>query len=426
MMDGTSLFSRCILLVWMLWTLPLFSQQERVIELRSANELRGKVINGEEVRELIGNVHFVQPSNTGGPVRVWCDRALRYMKQNKVELFGNVRLIRDSIVLRSQEGVYFGDEQRARMVRGVILERGGSTLTARTGDYWTKEKRAVFVREVVVRDSISETRCDRLEYYEEEERSVAIGKVRVVSLENNTTVLGDSLIRFDKTRYSIVPKNPLFVQVDTTDGVIDTLLIKSKVMEAYQDTARRFIATGDVAVVRSDVAARSAKAHYFYQDDVIVLQGQPIVWHEQNQITGDSIVVTLSNRRLRTVFVSGRAMAVSRADSINLSRFDQLTGRSMTFHFENDKINRIEVEQTATSLYYLYDDTKPNGANRSSGDRITIEFTDGKIDRIKIIGGVEGRYFPEEMLWGREPSYNLDGFKWRTDRPQRKQLEIVN
>ncbi len=424
-MDGMPPFSRYILLVWMSWTLPMLSQ-DKVIELRSANELRGMVINGEDVRELIGNVHFVQPSNTGGPVRVWSDRALRYMKQNKVELFGNVRLIRDSIVLQSPEGVYFGDEQRARMVRGVILERGKSILTARMGDYWTKEKRAVFVGDVVVRDSLSVTSCDRLEYHEEEERSVATGKVRVVSRENNTTILGDSLVHFDKTQYSIVPKNPLFVQVDTTAGAIDTLLIKSKVMEAYQDTARRFIATGDVAIVRSDVAVRSAKAHYFNRRDLIVLQGQPTVWHEQNQITGDSIVITMLNRRLRTVFVSGRAMAVSRADSINMTRFDQLTGRSMTFHFENDKINRIEVEQTATSLYYLFDDTKPNGASRSSGDRININFTDGKIDRIKIIGGVEGRYFPEEMLRGREPSYNLDGFTWRTDRPRRKHLEVVN
>jgi lipopolysaccharide export system protein LptA len=400
--------------------------QERVIELKSANELRGKIVDGEEVRELIGNVHFVQPSATGGPVRVWCARALRYMQQNKVELFGDVRLVRDSTTLQSPEGIYYGNEQRAVMLKGVLLQRGGTILTARSGDYRTREKIARFTGSVVVRDSLSETRCDYLEYFEHEERSIAAGNVQVRNLRDNTMVVGDSLINDDRTRYTIVPRNPRFVQIDTTEEKVDTLLITSSLMEAYQDTARRYIATGNVAVVRSDVAARAAKATYFNRNDVIILQGQPIVWHEENQITGDSIVIVLSNRRLQRVFVFGRAMAISRADTANLARFDQLSGRAMTLHFSDDKLSRIEVDRTATSLYYLYDKGKPNGANRASGDRIEMEFVDGRIERIKIIGGVEGRYLPEEMLAGREQNYNLDGFKWRTDRPQRKSLDVIN
>lgn len=419
-----------LLILWVAATIAVWPArlrgQEKVIELKSANELRGKIVDGEEVRELVGNVHFIQPSATGGPVRVWCDRALRYMQQNKVELFGNVKLVRDSTTLQSPEGVYFGNDQRATMTKGVILQRGGTTLMARSGDYWTKEKIAVFVGNVVVRDSLSETSCDHLEHFETEGRSVAIGNVTVRNLRDNTMVLGDSLVNFDKTNYTIIPKNPRFVEIDTTDETIDTLLITSATMEAYQDTLRRFIATGNVAMVRSDVAARASKATYLSRDERIVLQGQPIVWHEQNQITGDSIEVRLRNRRLHTVFVSGRAIAVSHSDSLHPERFDQLSGKLMTLYFEDDRLHRIHVEHTATSLYYLYDDGAPNGVNRSSGDRIEMEFSDGRIERIKIIGGVEGRYFPEEMIFGKERNYNLEGFKWRTDRPQRRNLNVVN
>jgi hypothetical protein len=74
----------------------------------------------------------------------------------------------------------------------------------------------------------------------------------------------------------------------------------------------------------------------------------------------------------------------------------------------------------------LYDKDKPDGANKSSGDRITMNFLDGKIDRIKIVGGVLGQYFPEKMLEDHESQYNLDGFKWFTIRPRRNKLTILD
>lgn len=401
--------------------------QERVIELKSANELRGREINGEDVRELIGNVHFVQPTREGSLVKVWCQRALRYMKQDKIELFGNVRIVKDSVTMRAQEGVYYGKEQRARLDRGVQLERGGRIIKAVVGDYFTQEKRAEFSGSIIVQDSISETRCDRLSYFEAEDRSIATGNVRVFSPKNNTTVFGDSLVHFEQEKYTLVPKNPLLMQVDTTSsGLVDTLLIRSDVMEAFQDTARRFIAIANVVMVRSDVSSRSSRATYLIRDERIILQGQPVVWHAESQISGDSIIVTLKNRRLSTVYVEGRAMAISRADTLRPHRFDQLTGRIMRMYFEDDELTRIEVDRTATSLYYLYDGDRPNGANRSSGDKIFIDFENKKVDRIKIIGGVEGRYFPEEMIARKERDFNLDGFHLRTDRPRRKHLEIIS
>ena len=119
-------------------------------------------------------------------------------------------------------------------------------------------------------------------------------------------------------------------------------------------------------------------------------------------------------------------MAISRADSLNKSRFNQLSAREVRLRFKDGKINQIDADRTATSLYYLFDGATPNGANRSSGDRIVMEFVAGKIDGIKIVGGVEGRYFPEKMIAKHERDYNLDGFRWITDRPRRKQLSIVH
>jgi hypothetical protein len=94
---------------------PAPAQQSKIIELRSADTLKGRTIKGEDVRELIGRVHFDQIASEGGLVNVWCDRALRFMKQNIIELYGNVKVIRDSVTIRSKEGVYYAER---RMMEG--------------------------------------------------------------------------------------------------------------------------------------------------------------------------------------------------------------------------------------------------------------------------------------------------------------------
>ena len=400
--------------------------QQKDFEIRSADVLDVRRSGAQQIQALIGKVHMVQPS-ASGEVKIWCDSAFRNMQTNVVDLFGHVKIVRDSMTLTSTEGMYYGKDRRAVMPKGVLLNRGRMVLTSRYGEYWANEKRVYFRGDVHVVDSTSSTWSDTLTYFELEEKSIAVGRVRVFNPENNLTVFGDSLVHFDKAKYTIVPRNPRLMQIDTVAvGMLDTLLIVSALMEAYQDSLQRFLARGQVEMARTDFAARCGEATYFYKRDRIVLRQRPVVWHAESQISGDSIVIATKDRKLQSVYVRGRSMAVSRADSIRTARFDQLTAREITIRFKNGKIVQIDADRTATSLYYLFDGGSANGANRSSGDQILMEFRDGKVDRIKIVGGVEGNYYPERMLVKHERAYNLDGFRWITDRPRRRQLSIIH
>ena len=402
------------------------AQEGSVVELRTADELEVHTVNGEEIRELIGNVHFIQLSEDGDSVFVWTDRAMRYMTRDVIELFGRVRIKRGDATLRSSVGVYSSRDRRAEMPQGVTLDREGITLTARRGTYWVDEERAFVQGDVVLVDSVSRTTSDAMTYYETDDRAIAVGNVRVLSLKDNVTILGDSLVHYRTTGISLVPANPKLIQIDTTssDGG-DTLVVVSDRMEAYRDTADRFVAIGDVKVVRGDLASRCERSVLDRTRDVLILQGNPVVWQGDNQMTGDSVVAFLEENELRRLHVIGRAMAVSRSDSVFRNRFNQLTGREIILSFAERKLHEIEVLRNATSLYYLYDEAEPNGVNRSSGDRIRIDFLDGHIDRITVIGGVEGTYAPESMLVGREGEFNLDGFRWIENRPTRTLFTIA-
>jgi lipopolysaccharide export system protein LptA len=403
------------------------AQQSNIIDLRHADRLEGKLLNGEEVRELIGNVHFIQFPATGGVVKVWCDRALRYMVQNKIELFGNVKVLRDSVVIRSKEGVYYGDLRLMEGHNGVELERGNTLLTAVNGKYFIDEKRSFFWTNVVLVDTSSIITCSALNYFEAEARSVATGDVHVFENANAVNIYGDSLVHLERQRFTLVLKQPRLVKIDTSAaGIIDTMVVVSKIMQSYQDTTDRFVAIDSVRMVKSDLSARCGEATYFTQNDVVALQTHPIIWSGENQITGDSIRVYMQDKRLRSLWVKNRAMAVSQVDTSLPNRFNQLTGRELTMFFRDNKLEHVDVRKNATSLYYLFDNSAPNGVNKSSGDQILIDFITGEVDRIKVVKGVQGQYFPEKMIFKREMEYNLDGFRLMKDRPKRQGANIIS
>jgi len=134
---------------------PALSQTAKVVVLQNADSLVGRVIDGEDVRELIGNVRILQ-----GNVRISCDRAVQHISRARYDLTGNVVVNDDSVTLYAPRGVYLRDERRAEGFDGIRLEDPGTVLTAREGRYDVDPRIAVFRRDVVIRDTSSTVNAD--------------------------------------------------------------------------------------------------------------------------------------------------------------------------------------------------------------------------------------------------------------------------
>ena len=394
------------------------AQGKEIIVLKNADVLSGRTVNGEDVREFTGNVHLVQ-----GNVLVWCDRAIQHLSLNKVELIGRVKVVRDTVTLTARRGMYYGDSKKADCEGAVRLETKHVVLLADSGTYFTEEKRAFFHANVRVIDSSTTIYSDEMTYLEKERKAIAVHHVRVDNSANNIKIYGDYLEHYDSTRYTMVTRHPRMMQIDTSaKGEIDTLAVKSVVMESYDDSTKKLIVTDSVAMVRGFMSARCGWARYFTQKDLIEMRKEPIVWYQDNQTTGDSISLHLAHGKLQRATIKGRTFALSLSDSAYPSRYNQLTGRKIELFFREDKLDRMEVDQNAISLYFLYDGKDPNGANKTSGDAITMSFVAGKIDQIRIVKGIEGIYYSENMVARDESKYNLDGFLLRSDRPAMKSI----
>jgi len=404
--------------IFLLFSVNAVGQGKENIVLKNADVFVGKNVNGEDIRECTGNVHFVQ-----GNVLVWCDRAVQHLAKNEVELIGRVRVLRDTVTLTAKQGTYYGNTKKAVCEDGVRLETTHVILLADSGTYFTEERKSFFHSHVHVIDSTTTIFSDELTYLEKERESIAIHHVKVINSDNNVRLFGDYLEHFDETRYTRITEQPRLMQVDTSSkGEIDTLVVKSILMESYDDSTKKLIATDSVAMARGPLSVRCGWARYFTQKQYMELRQEPVVWYDDNQASGDSITLFMSHNKLQHAVIRNRTFALSLSDSAYPARYNQLTGRKIEMFFQDDKLHEMAVDQNAISLYYLYDGKAPNGVNRTSGDAITMTFIDGKIDLIRIVRGIEGTYYPDNMVMKNETKYNLDGFDLRTDRPTLKSI----
>lgn len=426
--------------------MPLASAQntpadttQKKVYLEHANEIRGGQVTyrtsrksppgTESIRSAIGNVLFVETTTT-----VECDTATEYLKSRKIRVAGNVKIVRDTVTVQGHEGFYFPDARRSELHKNVSLTDQKVVLKSNHGTYFSDEQRGVFTGKVSLTDGPNTVYSDSLIYLRPESRSIVIKHVRILNHEDHVSITGGYAEHFNDRQYSFIEKNPQLVKIDTSDsGQKDTLIIRARRMEAYRsalDTARRIVMTDSVQIWRGSLTAKSKNAVYLIDKKKIILMGDPLVWHEETQASGDSMVVQIKEsmsgkNSIDKIYIYKNAFIASK-DTANIQgkKFNQISGIDIVISFDDSsKIRRTDVYRQARSLYHMYDKQKPTGANYSTGDEINIFFEDNTASRIKIKSGVEGEQYPEWMLQVRNTS--LPGFRWRISEKPIKPKPVV-
>ncbi len=409
---------------------PLYSQSlsdtaQRIVILERANEIssgtffspqtQNSPASSEPIRIVSGNVRFTESTTT-----VDCDTAVQFLLSRKIRLVGNITIVRDTVSICGEEGFYFPDERKSVLEKNVRLTDQHVLLNSQKGLYFSDTKTAYFSENVSLKDTANFIFSDSLVYYCNEARAIVLGHVVVRNVTDNIVITGHYGEHFTNERRSFITENAVLTKIDTTSsGQVDTLFIRSRRMDAFRsplDTLPRIDITDSVRIRRGALYARAHRARYLLQQKVILLYDNPIVWYENNQLTGDSIVVQLredgQRNRIDKMFIYGRAFLASK-DSLDKSdrKFNQVSGDKMVIMFnEHSQIQRADVFRQSRSLYYIFDNGNPNGANLTSGDEITVYFQNNQIQSITFRGAVEGIQYPERFI---ERIQNLPNFQWR-------------
>lgn len=429
-------------------------EDNRIVAI--GDSLVGKVVNGERIRELHGNVVMTQ-----GAVRITCDKAIQYLAKNEAELIGKVVVTQDSIIIKTVRGYYYGNTKVAYSKHGVELTDGHVNLFSKNGFYYFDEKRSYFHDQVKLNEGSSNLSALRLNYFDDEDKAVAGGNV-IVS-DTSSTMLADSLIYFRNTKntfafnniriynskdrisifgnrledvgqnqYTKIWDNPFFVRIDTTsDGKLDTLMVSALLMEAFDDSTQRIIATDSVKIIKTGFAAVSNKTFFFRTTDEIQTikrdgdEFPPVIWNEETQLSGDSIFIYIKDNQLTHIKLNSNATIISEHKDKPF-RFDQISGKAVKIFFENGAIKLTDVTGNVLSIYYLFDENEPNGLVKSSSENAKIYFDNRKVDDVRLYGKPATEYHPENILIGKEKEFTIPSFKVFNNKPKKEQLFARN
>lgn len=485
--------SRSILLLLALVSVSLLCVHEAYsqdsVHVTADTLLRGN-INGLPVKNLINHFQFYQGSLYGS-----ADRAIQYETVRRLDLIGHVEIHQDTLSLYAPFVTYNDSTHIGHASGNVRLFDRDIELTAREGDYDMDNQVARFRRHVTITQGKSTSVSDSLIYYRSTQTTILLGHaeaksdsgtlsgdtiIHIKALEETTskghvhlsndslrlsadwlfdsrplgqmrarghvavedipdqmTIFGDTLARFAKLNYMIVPRHPLLEYLDSTQvrdstgkmvTTFDTTFLRSDTMTIYQGDSARFIAIDSVRLLRLGFGLIGGTLVYDQKREVMTVSKakRQHVWNDSTEIDADSVAMVMRDRHIQRIYAVGHAFATSPLDEFpNSGRIHQLQGDSMMLVITRDTARQLYDLASALSIYFMVSDGKADGVNRASGDTIRMDFKGRSVEHLAVISGTEGEYFPERFVGRRAKSFRLSDYERHTQlRPQREEFVL--
>jgi lipopolysaccharide export system protein LptA len=386
------------------------------------------------------------------------------------------RITNDKTVLTSRDGVYYADTKDVYFKNNVhlkdpdrdiwtdsllyniktniatfiaktrIVGKDGSVITTNSGTYNLATGEAIFGGRPTFSDSSRSAVADRMAYDKNTEVLQLEGNAKFVDSINNITILGGQIYADGKVKSFLASRKPVmiiyrdgdstYVAADTLYSGLrkydslerkmvtqkDTLKTAMAVNSNSADTAiRYFIGFHHVRIFNDSLQAVSDSLHYSTIDSTFKLFGEPVVWNDKSQVTGDTLLMFTERQKPKRLYVFNNGMIINRTKE---GMFNQIGGRTLNGYFVDGNIDYVRVKGSpAESVFYPQDDDSAYvGMNRSSGDVIDVYFVKKELNKVKFVNNVNGVLYPIKDIPADKKE--LKGFKWLDNRRPKNKLEL--
>ncbi len=400
--------------------------KKKIILKQPADSLVVTTREGYTERALYGHVWLNQ-----GTINLFSEYAQQTEETNTVILRHNVAVKQGTLNLYTNDAIYYGFTQMAYASNSVNIIDRNTTLVASSGSYDAYDHIADFTGKVVVENDSAIIFADHVTYFRKDRTSFVDGNAHIFGKFTNAVIRADSIKYFSEKSYAIAKGIPVLFQVDTlnknsenqAEMKLDTMTISANIMEAFFGTDNEnYICTGSVEINKDSLAAKCKKAIYNKYLSEIYLIGNPVIWYSGTQTHADSICIRFENNKIKQIRSFGNAITMMHNDSVNVERIDQITGDTLFVDFVDGKINGLYCNGQAKSLYFYSDEEGLIGADKTSTNKITIDFKEGKAAKINWLGSSEKEFINGGALFEKEKDYYLSNFKWYIEIPIKKFL----
>ena len=371
--------------------------------------------------------------------------------------------------------VYFDKKKQEASYNSYgTIHNKENTLKSKSGRYYVDQKKYKFTTAVTVTNPQSTIKTNNLDFYENSGHAYVFGPSTITSKENviytengfydtkndvgklsknskitydNKIIEGDDLFYDRKKNYSRGINNVKIT--DTINKVIatghfaelyrnletkkDSMVLTKKALVrtlVEKDTmfmhGKKIIVSGpqddrvirafnNVRFYKTDMSGKCDSLHSSTKNELTQLIGKPILWNNENQMTGDVMHLIGNNEteKLDSLKVLNNAFIIQK-DSLSKNGFNQMKGQNLFGRFEENKLKEVDIIKNAESIYYIYNDKNEFvGIRKSVCSRINLEMNENKIETMTGFNNAESNIYPDNEF--PENARKLRGFAWRGD-----------
>src|SRR5574344_808434 len=363
----------------------------------------------------------------------------------------------DKSTLRSRFGVYHLDSKDIDFLTNVVIHSDSSSVFSDSLTYNTKTNLSTFhgPTNIITKDStFIYTEEGYYNTKTEESRSFKqsqmLNKDRLLQADtltyNSVTKIGEGFHNIymedtlqkvvatghrayinnnDTSAYTFLTNMAQIRQVDKED----TLYLHSDTIWINHDTAmnvKSALAFSHTKFFRPDFQGAADTIFYLMEDSTVTMIGRPILFNDDNQLTADTIVLSIGKHSIYSALMYPNPFVAQNADTLTQGRYNQVSGRRMKGFFDkHNNLYLVEVHGNAQSIYYLWDEKKNKpkdlmGLNVGQGSEMRIYVEKKKIKKITTITNPVFFAADEERV-SKDEKF-LKGFQWRdTERPKTKE-----
>lgn len=369
---------------------------------------------------------------------LWCDIAVFYQKENRLEARGNIRLQQgDSVNMTSGRMEYEGDIRLAKAWKNVILKNtdmtlrtdtlyfdrenqesyynssgtivdSANTLTSEIGRYFLKTKKYQFLDSVFIRNPEYTLESERLDYY---------------TTSKNAYMYGPSTIT-GKTYRIYCERGFYDTKIESGYGIKNTKIdYNNRIIEGdsvYFDKASEFASATNNIKVTDTINKGVIRAHYaevFKAKDSVFATKRAVsislVEQDSLYMHGDTLMITgkpearilraFRNAKFYKTNLSGKCDSIHGDQKTGITQLinnpvlwnmeNQMTGDSihMISNLETEKLDSLKVLNNAFII--SLDSISMDGYNQAKGKDLFGQFIDNELKFVDLVKNTEVIYY---------------------------------
>ncbi|MDW8301176.1 MAG: OstA-like protein [Bacteroidia bacterium] len=329
----------------------------------------------------------------------------------------DVQLYAPDYKVSTQALDYNTDTQTAYFITHTRIFNDSSHIVCQKGMYHTSQRKGSLYGKVIMQDKDYILKGDSVYFSKLDNLGEAFKNVHLLNKDSTIHIFGQYAKVDDFHKYTYVTnKAYTFYKVEK-----DTVFITADTLLAKQDsTKKRYIyAYHRAKLYKKDFQAIADTLLYSRDDSVFYFIQSPVLWSENTQITGKSIVAYIKNKQLDSITVTQKGFMIQQEDS---TKYNQLKGRLIQVKLKDNKIQRMLVSGNSESLYYVFkEDNTLSGMNYILCSEADFYFKDNRPSTIKFFNQPDGVFYPPREI--NQENAILKDFKWYAHlRPQKKDV----